>query len=94
MIELYRPHECPACVDIEAALKEMVVAHKVVTVAADQKAEGLPPGTPLPALKDNGQIITGRAAIAAHLKELETFVAAWQRFQSDSCYIDENGKAC
>lgn len=94
MIELYRPHECSACADIEMALKEMVVAHKIVIVAANQKPEGLPLGTPLPALKDNGQIITGQAAITAHLQALEEFVAAWQRFQSDACYIGENGKAC
>lgn len=94
MIELYRLDDCPTCADIEAALKEMVIAHTVVTVEADQLPEGLPPKTPLPALKDNGQVITGQAAITTRLRELEEFVAAWQRFQSDACYLDEHGKAC
>jgi hypothetical protein len=94
MIELYRPDDCLTCADIELALKEMVIAHKVITVAANQQPEGLPPKTPLPALKDNGQIIAGQAAISARLRELEEFVTAWQRFQSDACYIDDQGKAC
>lgn len=94
MIELYRAIDCSTCTEIEEALKEMVVAHKVITVEAGQEYESLPVETPLPALKDNGRIITGQAAIAAYLKELERFVADWRRFQGDACYIDDEGEVC
>jgi hypothetical protein len=94
MIELYRPVNCPTCTGIETALKEMVVAYKVISLAAGQTTQALPAETRLPALKDNGQIITGQAAIAAHLRELERFVADWRRFQADACYLDGDGKVC
>lgn len=89
MIELYRPPECPACAEIEAALKEMVIAHKVIVVEPDGPATKAAPTVPLPALKENDRVISGQAAITAYLKALEAFVAGWQRFQSDACYCDE-----
>lgn len=94
MIEFYRPANCSDCADIEAALAEMVIAHKTVTVEDAQNAAALPPNTPLPALKDNNKIITGHSAIATHVKELQKFVEAWRRFQGDSCYIDDDGEIC
>lgn len=94
MIELYRPVNCPACADIETTLKELVVAHKVITVEAGQVTAELNGNVALPAIKENGQIISGPASIAAYLKDLEKFVANWQRFQSDSCYIDDEGESC
>lgn len=94
MIELYRPAECPDCEEFEAALKEMVISHKVIMVEPGRRPEALPPKTPLPALKDGREIITGQAAIQNHLQELARFVQGWQRFQGDSCYINEDGSAC
>lgn len=89
MIELYRPPECPTCAEIEAALKEMVIAHKVIVIEPGRPAAQPAPAVPLPALKENERVISGQAAITAYLKELEAFVAGWQRFQSDACYCDE-----
>jgi hypothetical protein len=94
MIELYRPPDCPECADIEAALKEMVVAHKVTMVRTNERPEALPADVALPALKDNGQVISGQAAIVTHLRALEKFVADWRRFQGDACYIDDQGETC
>ena len=94
MIELYRSIDCLACTEIEAALKEMVVAHKVIAVEAGQKNEALPVDTPLPALKDKNRIISGQTAITAYLKELEKFVSDWRRFQGDACYVDDEGEIC
>lgn len=85
MIEFYRSARCGSCAEIEEALAEMVVAHRVVVVEPGEWAGD----TPLPALKDNGQTITGRQAIVEHLKQLEQFVEEWRRFQSDACYCDE-----
>lgn len=94
MIELYRPVHCPDCTKIEEALKELVVAHKIITLEPGRPATELTPDTPLPAIKDEGQIITGQAAIDAYLVNLEKIVADWRRFQSDACYIDDNGGIC
>ncbi|MDX1521002.1 MAG: hypothetical protein R3264_05210 [Anaerolineae bacterium] len=90
MIELYRPHDCAACADYETALKEMVIAHKVIVVENDQMPEGLPNDAELPALKDNGEVITGQAAITARLKELQKFIHDWNMFQGDACYVEED----
>jgi len=89
MIELYRPLDCPACVEIEEALAEMVLARKIITVEPGQQPEGLPDDTLLPAIKDEGQIISDPMAIKEYLKELERIAHEWRKYQSDSCYIDE-----
>jgi len=94
MIELFRPVHCPGCTKIEETLKELVVAHKIITLEAGQPAAELTPGTLLPAIKDEGQIITGQAAIDSYLVDLEKIVADWRQFQSDACYIDDGGNVC
>ena len=94
MINLYRCAECPACSSIEAALQEMVVAYKVIVINPGQQENKLSPDITLPAIRDNGQLIHGPMALSAYLKELEKFVAGWRRFQSDSCYINDDGEAC
>jgi hypothetical protein len=83
MIEFYRPPDCVECDGIEATLKEMVIAYETVVVQPGQTV----PMTDLPAFKENERIISGPASIKAYLKELENFMADWQLFQSDSCYI-------
>jgi hypothetical protein len=94
MIELYRTPDCPECAAIEAALKEMVVAHRVITVEPGQKHHLPVKGTTLPAIKDGDELVSGQDEIAHYLKELEKFVAAWRRYQSDACYMDEDGNVC
>jgi glutaredoxin len=95
MIEFYRPiDDCPTCVSIEETLKDLVIAHKVIVVEPGQESNVLRRDTLLPAIKDNDRVISGQTAIAAYLRELEKFVAAWQRFQSDACYIDDDGEVC
>ena len=94
MIEFYRPIHCPDCARIEETLKDLVVAHKVITLEPNQTTPQLTPDTPLPAIKDEGQIISGQAEIAAYLLHLEQIVADWRRFQSDACYVDEHSNIC
>ena len=93
MIEFYRPVNCPACADIEATLQELVVAHKVIVIEADQPKPELG-DISLPAFKENGHVISGQEAIRTYLQELEGFVTTWRRFQSDACYFDEDGELC
>jgi hypothetical protein len=94
MIELYRTADCPECAAIEAALKEMVVAHRVITVEPGQKHHAPVNGVALPAIKDGDDLVSGQSEIAQYLRELDKFVVAWRRYQSDACYIDDDGKVC
>jgi hypothetical protein len=94
VIRLYRPAEGNSNADIEEALREMVIAHEVIIVDANQIPDSLPPETQLPVLSDGSLLITGRADIEAHLKVLEQFVADWRRFQADACYLDDDGEMC
>jgi len=94
MIELYRPAQSEAGADVEQALKELVLAHRVIFVEPGQNPAGLPPDTPLPALKDEGEIYSGADSLKRHLRTLETIVDEWRKFQSDSCYIDSHGNTC
>jgi hypothetical protein len=64
----------------------MVLAHRVVIVEADQFPDGLPANTPLPALKDNGKLITGIENVRPYMRVLEDVVFEWYKYQSDSCY--------
>ena len=94
MIELYRPIDCSDCAEYEDALREMVVAHKIITVEPGLRPESLPPQTPLPAIKEDQTIISGPEAIQSYLKALARFVRDWQRFQGDACYVNDDGTTC
>ncbi len=94
MIFLYRPANCDCCAVIEAALKEMVIAHRVIVVEPGAAVDELPGDLPLPALKDGARFITGRAAIEQHLQKLQHIMQQWQKFQSDACYWDDDGSVC
>ncbi|NJN94471.1 MAG: hypothetical protein HC875_10455 [Anaerolineales bacterium] len=94
MIKLYRPADCPACAEIEAALREMVVAHQVIVVEGEPAPADLGADVSLPAIRENNHLVSGPGAISAYLEELAHFTARWRRFQSDSCYIDDDGQVC
>lgn len=76
---------------ILAALEELVVAHRVVPLGNEAR---LPDGTTLPAIREGNRIVSGDAAIDAYLLELEAFAAEWSKYQSDTCYFDEDTTAC
>lgn len=94
MIELYRIHNDPFGIEIEENLKELVLAHRVVVLAPGQQPDSLPLNTSLPALRDEGQLITGRPALLAHLNYLKHVAFEWRKYQSDACYIDDDGGTC
>ena len=94
MIELYRSPSDRAGLEVEETLKQLVVAHRVIVLDLSQPPVPLPSDTSLPALKDKDEIITGSTNIATYLKELEQFISDWRKFQSDACFIDEDGKVC
>ena len=83
MVELYRAVESAWSDEIEAALKEMVIAHHVIIVHKGQKPPT--PSAELPALCYEGQCYTGQVVIKTQLAELANFIKAWGKYQSDSC---------
>lgn len=89
MIELYRTAGSPTGQEVEDALKELVLAHRVITVEPNRPPAALPPDTRLPALIDEGEIISGPESLKAHLHYLKHMAFEWRKFQSDSCYTDE-----
>ena len=70
------------------------IAHTVAVVESSEAANQLPDGTVLPAIVDGERLASGPDQVAAYLSELRRFVADWNRFQTDACYIDEDGSVC
>ncbi|PQJ36017.1 hypothetical protein BSZ35_16680 [Salinibacter sp. 10B] len=92
MITLYRrPDSAPADA-IQEALDEMVIAYETEVVAPDA---ALPADVPsLPALRDDEQVVTDPEALNDHIEKLQKLMRDWNRFQSDACYIEEDGSIC
>jgi glutaredoxin len=90
MITLYRTESCPACDQAQEALEEMVVAHKVV------KIEGARPanlqGLELPVIVEGEKVVSGQA-VDPYLAQLARDAELWRKFQSDACYINEDGSS-
>ena len=82
MITLYRKTSCADCDEISDALREMVVAHKVVTIGDTWPPE-LSEGS-MPTIDD----------VRSFVRALADYLTEWNRFQSDSCYVDEDGNVC
>jgi len=91
MLELYRLAQDEGADRLEDALQELAAAHRVI-ICTDSGALG--PGLTLPAFKDEGRIIHGAAALKQHLEETARTLERWRRFQSDACYIGDNGNKC
>lgn len=94
MIKLYRKEDCKNCREIEDKLKELVLAHQVIIVGSVKENDQLPDALSLPALLDDNRLISGSEAIREHLQKLEKFVGEWRKYQSDVCYVDEEGEIC
>jgi hypothetical protein len=70
----------------------MVIAYEAGTIA---DTATLPDDVPeRPALRDDGEVITGEAALREHLAELRDRMNDWDRFQYDACYIEDDGTVC
>jgi hypothetical protein len=92
VITLYRSPDDPWADEIQEALDEMVIAYETETIADGATPPDDIPD--LPALRDEGKIVTGEAPLRAHLDDLRDLMADWNRFQSDACYIEDDGTIC
>ena len=92
MITLYRRPDDAWADEVQTALDEMVIAYETETVTDDVTLPDDVPDTP--ALRDDGEVITGEVALRTHLEELQELMNDWDRFQSDACYIEDDGTVC
>jgi len=89
MITLYHKNDCLLCDEIEARFKELVVAYKKTDQLTDAQKN-----IDLPFIVDDQEIVSGKQEIYKYLENLKETISEWQKFQSDSCYIDSKGKTC
>ena len=68
---------------IEEMLEELVLAVTVLSASKNQSDT---------VLESNGKSYRGLKEIADHVAELSEIKKEWDRFQSDSCYCDEDGE--
>ena len=94
MIELFRHKKCESCSQVEDKLKELVLAYSVTVIEGTNLPEFVKNNTELPLIKDGDEIISGKNEFEKYFIRLEKLVADWRKFQSDSCYIDDNGEVC
>ncbi len=92
MITLYRKEPCANCDEIADALREMVVAHNVVTVG-DAWPPELSEGS-MPTIVEGDKVVRGIDDVRCFVRALADYLTDWNRFQSDSCYVDEDGNVC
>ena len=92
MIKLFREENSPQADTIEAEFRELVLGYDRVVIEAKEAARLFDEAT-LPVITNNERIISGEL-IEPYIKELTQLMRDWQRFQSDACYVDEDGETC
>jgi hypothetical protein len=93
MIKLYREENSLQADTIEAEFRELVLGYDRVMINADQAARLFGIQTPLPVITNNERVVSG-GEIPAYIKELKILMRDWQLFQSDACYVRDDGEVC
>ena len=78
MITLYRTPDDSWADEIQEALDEMVIAYETEFLPdPSDRPDDVPD---LPALRDDGEVITGKEPLCTHLDHLRELMADWDRF--------------
>ena len=93
MIKLYRKENSRQADAIEAEFREMILGYDRVVIAENDAKQMFGAETSLPVITNNEKIVSGEG-IPAYLQELQGLMRDWQRFQGDSCYVDEEEGFC
>ncbi len=93
MIKLYRNEHSTQADAIEAEFHEMILGYDRVVIAEKDAKQIFGTGTSLPVITNNERIVSGEKS-PAYLKELQQLMRDWQRYQGDSCYVDDDGETC
>lgn len=91
MIKLYREEQNAYADTLEAEFRDLVLGYDRVVINPQAAQQKFGEGISLPVLTDNARVISGDQ-IPAYVKELTQLVHSWRRFQSDCCYIDDDGE--
>ncbi len=91
MIKLYREEQNTYADTLEAEFRDLVLGYDRVVISPKDAQQQFGDGVSLPVLTDNARIVSGDQ-IQAYVKELTQLVHSWRRFQSDCCYIDDDGE--
>lgn len=94
MIELFRTEQSKTADWVEAEFRELVVGYRKILTTPQHAAELFGEQVALPVIRENGRLISGRDNLLDYLRDLEKLATEWRRFQSDACYIDEDGEVC
>ncbi|MCB1246769.1 MAG: hypothetical protein KDB69_05860 [Acidimicrobiia bacterium] len=71
--------------EVEQRLRDLAVAHNVCESDAVVGE--------LPAIEESGRVV-GPADLDVYLDELQTTLAQWRKFQTDACYVEDDGIVC
>lgn len=93
MIKLYRKEKSSQADAIEAEFRDMILGYDRVLIPEKDAKQIFGAQTSLPVITNNERIVSGEE-IPAYIKELQQLMHDWQRFQGDSCYVDDNGENC
>ena len=93
MIKLYRKENSPQADAIEAEFRDLIMGYDRVLIPEKDAKQMFGAQTSLPVITNNERIVSGEE-IPAYIKELRQLMRDWQRFQGDSCYVDDNGENC
>ena len=91
MIKLYREEKSAQADSIEAEFHELVLGYDRAVIEPKDVQGQFGEGVFLPVLTDNARVVSGEQ-IPSYVKELTELVHSWRRFQSDCCYIDDDGE--
>ena len=87
MIEVHVAAGQEGTTDLEQALADLVVAHRVIPADPDTST------VTLPAVREHDRWYHGEA-LTIYLDELRGTVALWRKYQSDACYVEDDGSIC
>lgn len=93
MIKLFRKENSAQANLIEAEFQDLLLAYDRVVIDENEAKDKFGADVSLPVITNNEKIVSGEQ-IPAYVKELGTLMRDWQRFQGDSCYVDDNGESC
>ncbi len=84
VIELVRPPSSREADEVAGSLRAMVVAFR--EIEDPMRSE--------PLLRDGDQVAEGADEIAGFLDQLRHEVRRWNAFQSDACFVEDDGSIC
>ncbi len=93
MIKLYRKEKSMQADAIEAEFRDMILGYDRVVIAEQDVKQIFGAGGSLPVTTNNDKTVSGEE-IPAYIEELRGLMRDWQRFQVDSCYVDEDERFC